>query len=59
MSIQEDVKNKITKYDKEYSTLLLSLLQDIDDGRISDRKIKDRLLEEVTEWVLEDGGEVN
>lgn len=57
MSIQEDVKNKITKHDKEYSTLLLSLLKDIDDGRISDRKIKDRLLEEVTEWVLEERGE--
>lgn len=59
MSIQEDVKNKIMKYDKEYSILLLSLLQDIDDGRISDRKIKDRLLEEVTEWVLEEGDDVN
>lgn len=59
MSIQEDVKNKITAYDKEYSVLLLSLLQDIDDGRISDRKIKERLLEEVTEWVIEDGGQSN
>ncbi len=59
MSIQEDVKNKIMLQDKEYAGLLLSLLQDIDDGRISDRKIRERLLEEVTEWVLEEGVESN
>lgn len=59
MSIQEDVKNKIMAQDKEYVSLLISLLQDIDDGRISDRKIRERLLEEVTEWVLEEGVESN
>lgn len=55
MSIQADVESKIRENDTEYSRLLLSFLQDIDDGRISERKIKERLMTEVTEWVLEEG----
>lgn len=55
MSIQEDVKTKLQQKDMEYAQLLISFLQDIDDGRIADTRIKERLFEDITEWVIEEG----
>lgn len=55
MDIQLDIKDKLLKKDSEYGYLILDLLKDIEDGRISEVKIKERLMVEITSWVMEEG----
>lgn len=57
MNIQQDIRHSLLRHDEEYGDLLIGLLEDLEDGRVSTVKIKERLMIELTEWVLEEGAD--
>lgn len=54
MSIQQNMKDKISAASGDYTSILLDLLQEIDNNQIPKTRIKKELLEDLTEWVLEE-----
>lgn len=57
MSIQQDIQRKIEEYsDPTYADLLLELIEKIEKGTVSHTKIKESILYELTELVIEEEG---
>ncbi len=48
MNIQQDIRHSLLRNDEEYGNLLIGLLEDLEDGRVSTVKIKERLMIELT-----------
>lgn len=54
MSIQQSMSDKIKSKNPEFANLLLNLLIEVDKNKVPKSRLKDELLEELTEWVIEE-----
>jgi len=57
MTLQQDIEDKILSEEDELRDILLDLVIDIDDGKRTITKIKEKLLDDIRELVYQEIGE--